>query len=108
MAQSISVRRILAQFVKDGGQYAVVTEGLEFTYHVPAHVVEYVRQENGQDVGFWLSVGHGQNNFAVECAVDEVTTDRGVDPLKFRFGLLTDHPGARNKALGAAPEVLQS
>jgi isoquinoline 1-oxidoreductase subunit beta len=94
VAQSIYARTLPAVFAKGGGLDAVVTEGLEFKYQIPAHLVEYIRQENGQDVGFWRSVGHGYNNFGVECVIDEVASANGDDPLKLRLKLLKAHPRA--------------
>jgi isoquinoline 1-oxidoreductase beta subunit len=95
VAQSIYARTFPAQFAKDGGQDRVVTEGLEFKYHVPAHLVEYIRQDNGQDVGFWRAVGAGYNKFGVECVIDEIAAAKGVDPVALRLELLADQPRAR-------------
>jgi isoquinoline 1-oxidoreductase subunit beta len=94
VAQSIYARTLPAVFEKGGGKDAVVTEGLEFKYRVPSHLVEYIRQDNGQDVGFWRSVGHGYNNFGVECVIDEIALAKGVDPMALRLDLLKDHPRA--------------
>ncbi|HEX9462384.1 MAG TPA: molybdopterin cofactor-binding domain-containing protein [Alphaproteobacteria bacterium] len=95
VAQSIFARTFPAQFEKGGGQDGSVTEGLEFNYHVPAHLVEYIRQDNGQDVGFWRAVGPGYTKFGVECVIDEIAAAKGVDPLAFRLELLKDQPRAR-------------
>ena len=95
VAESIFARTFPAQFEKGGGQDGSVTEGLEFNYHVPAHLVEFIRQDNGQDVGFWRAVGPGYTKFGVECVVDEIAAAKGVDPLAFRLELLKDQPRAR-------------
>jgi len=95
VAQSIFARTFPAQFEKGGGQDGAVTEGLEFNYHVPAHLVEFIRQENGQDVGFWRAVGPGYTKFGVECMVDEIAAAKGVDPLDFRMELLKSQPRAQ-------------
>jgi isoquinoline 1-oxidoreductase beta subunit len=95
VAQSIYARTFPAQFERGGGKDGTVTEGLEFNYHVPAHLVEFIRQSNGQDVGFWRAVGAGYTKFAIECVVDEIAAAKGVDPLAFRLELLNDQPRAR-------------
>jgi isoquinoline 1-oxidoreductase beta subunit len=95
VAQSIFARVFPAQFEKGGGQDVTVTHGVELNYRVPAHLAEFIRQDNGQDVGFWRGVGYGYTKFAVECVIDEIAAARNVDPLAFRLELLKDQPRAR-------------
>lgn len=95
VAQSIFARTMPALFQKEGGKDNVVTEGTKLNYRMPAHLVEYLRQEDGQDVGFWRAVAHGYTNFAVECVIDEVAAAKGADPLAFRLELLKHDPRAR-------------
>ncbi len=45
-------------------------------------------------VGFWRSVGHSFNTFAVECAIDELAQLAGADPVDFRLAMLTGDPRA--------------
>lgn len=95
VAQSIFARVFPAAFEKGGGQDASVTEGLDFNYAIPAHHVEYIRQDNGQDVGFWRAVGPGYTKFGVECMIDEIAAEKRKDPLKFRLELLEQNPRAQ-------------
>ncbi len=95
VAQSIFARVFPAAFEKGGGQDGSVTEGLEFNYAVPAHHIEFIRQENGQDVGFWRAVGPGYTKFGVECMIDEIAAAKKVDPLTFRLELLKNEPRAQ-------------
>jgi isoquinoline 1-oxidoreductase beta subunit len=95
VAQSIYARTFPALFAKTGGIDGPVTEGVQFNYHVPARLIEYIRQEDSQDVGFWRAVGAGYTKFAIECVIDEVAAVKGVDPLAFRLELLKDQPRAR-------------
>jgi len=104
VAQSIFARVFPAAFEKGGGQDGSVTEGLEFNYGVPAHHVEYIRQDNGQDVGFWRAVGPGYTKFGVECMVDEIAQARKMDPLHLRLELLKEQPRAQ-KVLRTAAEM---
>jgi isoquinoline 1-oxidoreductase beta subunit len=94
-ADSIFARTMPEMFEGDGGLDTVVTDGTIFNYRVPAHLVEFIRQDNGRDVGFWRAVGYGQNNFGVECVIDEVAAAKGVDPVAFRLELLGDQPRAQ-------------
>jgi len=95
VADSIFARTMPDMFQGDGGRDSVVTDGTIFNYRVPAHLVEFIRQDNGRDVGFWRAVGYGQNNFGVECVIDEVAAAKGVDPVAFRLELLSDQPRAQ-------------
>jgi len=42
-------------------------------------------------VGNWRSVGHSYNSFFLESFVDELAHNAGVDPMAYRFGLLSGH-----------------
>jgi len=95
VADSIFARTMPGLFEKQKGHDDVVTEGAHFNYAVPAHLIEYIRQDSGRDVGFWFAVGVGYTRFAIECVVDEVAAANGADPLAFRLELLKGQPRAR-------------
>lgn len=95
VADSIFARTLPRLFESEGGHDDVVTEGAQFNYAVPGHRIEYIRQDNGLDVGFWFAVGVGYTRFAIECVVDEIAAARGADPLALRLELLKDQPRAR-------------
>ncbi|MBX3540461.1 MAG: xanthine dehydrogenase family protein molybdopterin-binding subunit [Chelatococcus sp.] len=96
VADSIFARTMPPVFAQAGGHDDVVTEGAQFNYTVPAHQIEYLRQDNGLAIGFWFAVGVGYTRFAIECVVDEIAAVRGVDPVALRLELLKDQPRARN------------
>lgn len=95
VADSIFARTLPPVFAEAGGHDDVVTEGAKFNYTVPAHQIEYLRQDNGLAIGFWFAVGVGYTRFAIECVVDEIASARGVDPVALRLELLKDQPRAR-------------
>lgn len=95
VADSIFARTMPAMFEGDGGVDGVVIEGAHFNYAVPAHRIEYIRQDSGRDVGFWRGVGAGYTKFCIECVIDEIAAAKGADPLALRLELLKDQPRAR-------------
>jgi isoquinoline 1-oxidoreductase beta subunit len=66
----------------------------ENPYRVADLQVEYSRAELPMQVGFWRSVGHSYNAFAVESFVDEIAAAGGHDPVALRRRLLP--PGSRH------------
>ncbi len=80
-----------------------VVEGvLNFPYAVPNVGVNYTRQEVGVDVGYWRSVSHAINCFAVESSIDELAAAAGSGPYEFRRGLLENKPRHRRVLEAAA------
>ena len=65
------------------------------SYAIPSFRAEIVREEVGVPVGYWRSIGHSFNAFAVESFVDELALEAGADPVAFRLGLLADAPRPR-------------
>ena len=64
----------------------------ELPYRVPDLQVEYVRADLPMQLGFWRSVGHSYNAFAVECFIDEIAVAVGRDPVALRRTLLAAAP----------------
>ncbi|RVK16352.1 xanthine dehydrogenase family protein molybdopterin-binding subunit [Sinorhizobium medicae] len=95
VADSIFARTLPPVFEEAGGHDDVVTEGAKFNYAVPAHQIEYLRQDHGLAIGFWFAVGVGYTRFAIECVIDEIAAVRGIDPVALRLELLKDQPRAR-------------
>lgn len=96
VADSIFARTNSDLFARAGGHDDVVTEGAHFNYAIPSHRIEYIRQDNGLDIGFWFAVGVGYTRFGIECVIDEIAAARGIDPVKLRLELLKEQPRARN------------
>ncbi len=95
VADSIFARTLPPVFAEAGGHDDVVTEGAKFNYSIPAHQIEYLRQDNGLAIGFWFAVGVGYTRFAIECVIDEIAAARGMDPVALRLELLKDQPRAQ-------------
>ncbi|WP_298651000.1 xanthine dehydrogenase family protein molybdopterin-binding subunit [uncultured Tistrella sp.] len=101
-ADSIFARTMPELFERQGGHDDVVTEGAHVNYALPTHRIDYLRQDNGLDVGFWFAVGVGYTRFGVECFIDEIAAARGIDPVDLRLELLRDQPRARHVVETAA------
>jgi isoquinoline 1-oxidoreductase beta subunit len=95
VADSVFARANPPVYQQSGGKDEAVHDGLEFNYAMPAHLVEYVRQDRGVDVGFWRAVGPGYTKFGVECMVDEIAAAKGIDPVAMRLELLKNEPRAQ-------------
>ncbi len=71
-----------------------VTEGMEISYAIRAQLMEYFREERGQDTGVWRAVGSGYTKFASESFLDEIARKQNVDPVAFRLKMLKDNARA--------------
>lgn len=95
VSQSILGQRIPGFAVVDS---QAVDGSVHLRYRFHERRVEWVRQYGGVGVGFWRSVGHSINCFAIESAIDELANLVGKDPLDFRLGLLA-HDAAATRVL---------
>jgi CO/xanthine dehydrogenase Mo-binding subunit len=72
------------------------TEGAaEMPYAIENVRVEYIKDDPGIPTGFWRSVYHSQNAFAVESFIDEIAASAGRDPYELRRELLRKAPRLR-------------
>lgn len=92
---SIYARANPNAFKAAGGKDAPFHEGAEALYDLPAHLIEFLREERGVDVAFWRGVGGGYTKFALESMIDEVAAARKMDPLELRLQLLHKQPRAQ-------------
>ena len=84
--------RAFPSFVQNGND-PFMTEGLaNLTYDIPNLELRTVIEEVGIRVGFWRSVSHALNAFAMESFVDELALAAGKDPLAFRLAMLQKMP----------------
>jgi len=67
----------------------------EMPYAIENVRVEYIKDDPGIPTGFWRSVYHSQNAFAVESFIDEIAASAGSDPYELRRELLRKAPRLR-------------
>lgn len=73
-----------------------VEGGQTMPYDIANVCYEYVKVDLPVPLGFWRSVGHSHNAFAVECFIDELASVAGQDPVMYRRMLL----GGQRRHLG--------
>jgi len=79
--------------VGDGGN--LVASGVHNThYAIPNQFAEWRETSHGIRLKHWRSVGHGPNKFAIECMLDEIAVDQGIDPVALRRKLMANSPRA--------------
>jgi len=89
----------------------VAVEGaIEMPYSIGDVQIELAMAKAPFRIGFWRSVGHSFNAFAVECFVDEIAHAGGRDPIELRRSLLRGpqqalHAGVLELALANAGEA---
>ncbi|MGB5315987.1 MAG: molybdopterin cofactor-binding domain-containing protein [Robiginitalea sp.] len=79
--------------VGDGGNL-VASGAANDHYNIPNQQAEWRAVANGIRLKHWRAVGHGANKFAIECTLDEIARDQGIDPVDFRRRLMSDSPRA--------------
>ncbi|MBT8321699.1 MAG: molybdopterin-dependent oxidoreductase, partial [Eudoraea sp.] len=102
----LSLQRVLATTDKSGNltgfSHLIVGDGdnllasgirNEF-YSIPNQHAEIRIVSEGIRLKHWRAVGHGPNKYAVECTIDEIAHDQGVDPVDFRRKLMAASPRA--------------
>ena len=97
----ISGQSILAAIAPsrlDNGRDTATFSGLNpggeaaFGYTVPNLLVDHAMRNPHVPPGFWRGVNINHNAIYVECFVDELAKDVGVDALEFRRRLMANHP----------------
>jgi len=83
--------RLFPVFVKDGID-PFMNEAATPVYDIPNQLVSTVIHDTGLRVGYWRSVSHALNAFAIESFMDELAAAAGQDPYEFRRALIGAHP----------------
>ena len=63
-----------------------------FGYSAPNLLIDHAMRNPHVPPGFWRGVNVNQNAIYLECFMDEVAKEAGVDPLEFRRKLMAGHP----------------
>jgi isoquinoline 1-oxidoreductase beta subunit len=87
--------RVFPDTVQNGLDGEAVEGAIEMPYTVANVHVDYVLTDTGIPVGFWRSVNHSYNAFAVESFIDELAYAAGEDPYEYRRALLSNAPRYR-------------
>jgi isoquinoline 1-oxidoreductase beta subunit len=91
VAPSVTARWAPAVVEKAVDPFAVEAAH-NYPYDVPNLYIDYLQHEIGIGVGYWRSVSHALNCFAVESFMDELAAEAQLDPYEFRRGLLEKQP----------------
>jgi len=63
-----------------------------FGYTIPNLLIDHAMRNPAIPPGFWRGVNVNHNAIYVECFMDELAHEAGLDPLEFRRRLMADHP----------------
>jgi isoquinoline 1-oxidoreductase beta subunit len=99
------MKRVFPSFVQNGVDGEAVEGAVGLPYAIPAVHVDYHDADTGVPVGFWRSVNHTHNAFAIECFIDELARAASRDPFEYRRELLADAPRHRRVLERAASEA---
>lgn len=81
-----------AMTVKDGIDATMVEGANELPYEVADFRCEVHAAKVGVPTLWWRSVGHTHTAYAVECFVDQLLQEAGLDPVAGRLALMGKHP----------------
>ncbi len=84
---------LMPRFVS--GKWAVIGAG-PLSYDIANLRVDFVNDDPGIPLCWWRSVAPSSNGFVVECFMDEIAADSGIDPYDLRYELLAKSPRMRN------------
>lgn len=81
------------RFDKSGHRDFIDMLGTELkTYDIPAQLTEQFPQDSGVRVSSLRGIGFTANKFATESLIDEIATQRKIDPVAFHMTLLKNTP----------------
>ena len=89
---------LVFQGVFDGGEHG-------FGYKFPNLLIDHAMRNTHVPPGFWRGVNVNQNAIFMECFMDELADEAGVDPVEFRRKFMGEYP--RNlAALNAVADAI--
>ncbi|HEX6832479.1 MAG TPA: xanthine dehydrogenase family protein molybdopterin-binding subunit [Rudaea sp.] len=105
MVSASITNRMFPGVVKDDLDPFMTEGAVNLTYDFPNSMQRVVIQEFGLRVGYWRSVSHALNAFAIESFIDELAHAAGQDPVAFRLAMLAQQPRQRAVLERAAKEA---
>jgi isoquinoline 1-oxidoreductase beta subunit len=90
--QTVVSTSILGMRSEDGLDGTAMHGADDVAYEAANKRVAWISAELPVPVGFWRSVGHSYNAFAIECFIDELAAHAKVDAVAFRRRLLANAP----------------
>ncbi len=103
-APSIARRRS-PEMLESGHDFLLTQGSSDHLYAIEHQRIDYHEVDLGVPVGFWRSVGHSHNGFALECFVDEIAAAAGTDPFEWRRARLDADERLRQVLVLAAREA---
>ena len=97
-------RRRSPEMLERGHDFLMTQGSSDHTYAIAHQRIDYHEVDLGVPVGFWRSVGHSHNGFALECFVDEIAQAADVDPFQWRRARLAEDERLRYVLEWAARE----
>ena len=84
--------RTLPSLFPAGPDKLIVTGSFDQPYEIANYRVSGVEVSTPVPVGMWRSVGNSINGFFHECALDEIASKGGIDPIDLRLKLAAGFP----------------
>ena len=79
------------RYEKGGGWPVISSGGMEIDYDIDHVLAEMLDPDTGVRAAPMRGIGGSINKFAGECFLDEITLQKGMDPLDIRLQLLSKH-----------------
>jgi len=93
VAESVSAYTAAQTGARPAALDRVVMKGSPIPqYPIPNKLAEHVIEARGARLAAFRGVGNAYNCFAVECLLDEIAKDRGLDPIAFRLEIAEGQP----------------
>jgi isoquinoline 1-oxidoreductase beta subunit len=76
---------LVFQGVMDGGEHGI-------SYEFPNQLIDHAMRNTHVPPGFWRGVNVNQNAIFIECFMDELAEEAGMDPVEFRRKYMAKYP----------------
>jgi len=83
---------LMAEGIATPKDHSAIEGAIEYPYRVANLDIRHTHTDPGVPVSWWRSVGFSHNGFAVETFMDELASELGQDPYRFRRSLIDHEP----------------